>query len=213
MNQHQSTTATIPYSIPVQSVFLTTHERLQKANRFQELCFQCITSTQLLFDVSAKYASHIPKWFLGRRCYKHRRGPDTAPEARASRKLVAATEPLQSFESCAVRKDTHAKSWHQCGQKRHTHAILKSVHTKASKFLRSADRGDTWKYCGQSGTTAVRKDTQSQARLQILCGQKRHECKTTLLRTATPTLPWSHVLALTTGRHVTTQNQKNSSSY
>lgn len=59
MNQHQSTTATIPYSIPVQSVFLTTHERLQKANRFQELCFQCITSTQLLFDVSEKYASHI----------------------------------------------------------------------------------------------------------------------------------------------------------
>ena len=142
----------------------------------------------------------------------------------------------QSFESCAVRKDTHAKSWHQCGQKRHTHkaskvvrsekthtrkagtsavrkdthATLNCVHTKASKFLRSADRGDTWKYCGQSGTTAVRKDTQ--ARLQILCGQKRHECKTTLLRTAKPTLLWSHVLALTTGRHVTTQNQKNSSS-
>ena len=116
----------------------------------------------------------------------------------------------QSFESCAVRKDTHAKSWHQCGQKRHTHATLNCVHTKASKFLRSADRGDTWKYCGQSGTIAVRKDTQ--ARLQILCGQKRHECKTTLLRTAKPTLLWSHVLALTTGRHVTTQNQKNSSS-
>ena len=156
---------------------LTTHQRLQKANRLQELCFQCITSTQLLFDVSEKYDSHIPQWFLGKRCYKHIRGPDTAPEARASRKLVAATDPLQSFESCAVRKDTHAKSWHQCGQKRHTHATLNCAHTKASKFLRSADRGDTWKYCGQSGTTAVRKDTQ--AKLQILCGQKRHECKTT----------------------------------
>ena len=171
--------------------------------------------TQHFKSCAVRKNTHAKTWHqCGQKRHTHKASKVVRSEKTHTRKAgtsaVRKDTHTQSFESCAVRKDTHAKSWHQCGQKRHTHATLNCVHTKASKFLRSADRGDTWKYCGQSGTTAVRKDTQ--ARLQILCGQKRHECKTTLLRTAKPTLLWSHVLALTTGRHVTTQNQKNSSS-
>ena len=96
---------------------------------------------------------------------------------------------------CAVRKNTHAKTCKQCGQKRHTQS-----------FKSCAVRQDThtaWNYCGQKRHTSEASN--------FVRSEKTHMQNDTTAA-AKPRLLWSHMLALTTGRHVTTQNQKKLSS-
>jgi hypothetical protein len=89
MNQRQSTTATIPFSIHVES--MSSQLRLQTTkeseNTHAQLSSGAVFSmhnTQVLLDIYVKYDSHIPRWFLWKSCYKHETGLNTAPEARAS---------------------------------------------------------------------------------------------------------------------------------
>jgi hypothetical protein len=107
-------------------------------------------------------------------------------------KLCSPERHRSNLQNLCGQKNTHAKTCKQCGQKRHTQS-----------FKSCAVRQDThtaWNYCGQKRHTSEAAN--------FLRSEKRHMQNDTTTA-AKPRLLWSHMLALTTGRHVTTQNQIN----
>ena len=90
-------------------------------------------------------------------------------------------------------------------EKTHTQNLqtVRSEKTHTQSFKSCAVRQDThtaWNYCGQKRHTSEASN--------FLRSEKTHMQNDTTTA-AKPRLLWSHMLALTTGRHVTTQNQIN----
>ena len=115
---------------------------------------------------------------------------------------------MQGFKLCSPERH-RSNLQNLCGQKKHTRENLQTVRsekTHTQSFKSCAVRQDThtaWNYCGQKRHTSEASN--------FVRSEKTHMQNDTTAA-AKPRLLWSHMLALTTGRHVTTQNQKKLSS-